>query len=235
MANKLSPMLSLKLMLSISLIGLISISIILMYPRPAQIMPWRIQIVSVIFGALCILGAVSVFFPKRCTELTSVTKLTKRNNGHLSPNRYSIILGVRLIHGHHAQIKGFARHEFQIKSKTFCAGCMGLLIGALSSVGLLLTYSFSEADLSSLALPMVRMGTLIVSVALLAPLFFSGSPIHRVLLNAAFVIGMLSILIGIDTFTMSLGIDLYTIALCVFLMINRIHISRFNHERVFAL
>ncbi len=81
----------------------------------------------------------------------------------------------------------------------------------------------------------VGFGILAVTAALVAPLFYSAGAILRVLLNAAFVLGMMLILIGIDTIATNLVIDVYLIGLFIFWMMTRILISRFNHDKVYAI
>ncbi|MFQ6095316.1 MAG: hypothetical protein ACE5NN_04155, partial [Candidatus Bathyarchaeia archaeon] len=161
-------------------------------------------------------------------------QFVKGAKAHLSPDRYTSVLGVKLVHGHHSSLKGFSSHEFQIKSKTLCAGCFGLLIGSLASLGGVIAYSVTEAKLSGVAHSIVGLGIMAVGTALVVPLFYSGRAVLRVLLNVALVLGMLSILIGIDTLTANLEIDLYLIGLSLFWMMNRILISRFNHEKIYA-
>jgi hypothetical protein len=214
--------------------GFIFVGLLLMYPVSPYPEFLRRQIIGLIFGSLCILGAIAVFFPNRCSDFASSRRFMKAKETVLSSERYSTIFGIKFIHGHHDIKRGFSRHEFQINSKTICAGCFGLLIGALSSLGGIIIYSTKIIDLEGFALFFVALGVIAVASPLLIPIFHSGIPIIRILLNSSFVIGMLFILIGIDSITMNLEIDLILIGFFIIWMMSRIVISRFNHKRIYA-
>jgi hypothetical protein len=142
---------------------------------------------------------------------------------------------MKVIYGHHDNIREFSRHEFQLKSKTVCAGCFGLLLGALTSLAIILIYSIGNIELDNIALLSVELGMIVVSSGLLIPILLSGHPIIRVLLNFSFVVGMVLILIGIDSIAMNLEIEIILIGFFIIWMMSRIMISRFNHKRIYSI
>jgi hypothetical protein len=221
--------------LSLSLIGFIFVGFLLIYPVSTYSVLLRKQIIGFIFGSLCILGVFAVFFPNRCSDFGAGRRSIESNKAYVSTKRYSKILGIKFIHGHHDSNVDFSRHEFQIRSKSICAGCFGLLIGALVSLGGIIVYSTGNIDLEGFALYTTGLGVFAVASALILPIVTSGYPIIRILINSWFVIGMLFILIGIDSLTMNLEIDLLLIGFFIIWMMSRIVISRFNHKRIYSV
>jgi len=89
----------------------------------------------------------------------------------------------------------------------------------------------TELELHGAAFVLVELGIAAVAAVLLVPIIYRIQVALRIVLNAAFVIGMLTILVGIDTLVLSLELDLYVIGLEIFWTTNRILVSRFNHDK----
>jgi len=161
---------TLKITISISILGLAIVALLAANPPSVQPVPWRMQMVSFIFGSLCILGVIAVFFPSMCSGMISPGREPENNERDISTRRYASIFGVKVVHGHHTLSKEFIDHEFQIGSKTFCAGCSGLLIGALVSVTGLFAYSTLNVEMRIVAPFLVGIGIVVIATVLLFPL-----------------------------------------------------------------
>jgi len=219
-------------LVSISLIGLILASILLFYTPASQDFPWRRPIISSTYALICILGAIAVFFPRRCSRVVFLKKWEK--TPQLDETRMTTFLGFKLTHGHHPKCESFSDHELQIGNKTFCAGCTGLLIGALISLVTVSAYFLSRVQIDKAAVPLVGFGFITVLVGLLTPVFIAGRGVTRLATNAFLILGMSSILIGADTLLHNVQIDLYLMALDVLWLMTRVSLSQLNHERMCA-
>ena len=123
-------------LVGISLIGLIVALMLIFFTSAAQDFPWRRPIIGSTYALICILGAVAVFSPKKCSRIINpenwqITSEILYKDSQLNLKKTTIIFGFKLTHGHHPNCERFYDHEFQVGNKTFCAGCTGLLIGCL--------------------------------------------------------------------------------------------------------
>ena len=223
----------------ISLTGLILASILLFYTPVSEDFPWRRPIVSSIYALICILGAVAVFFPKNCSRIIRSKRLeTTPTKPQKTPQidgiRTTSFLGFKLTHGHHPNCQGFSDHEFRIGRKTYCAGCAGLLIGALTSLVTVSAYFMSQVQLDKVAIHLVGFGFITVLTGLMTPIFIAGRSAIRLATNTFLILGMSSILVGADTLLRNIQIDLYLIALDILWLTTRISLSQLNHERICA-
>ncbi len=173
-----------------------------------------------IFVVLLMLGAAATFFPHICSRSIVSTE-------DLDPSRYTSISGVRLIHGHHMLCGRFADHELTVAGKSICAGCLGLLIGATSSLLLSAVYLlFNPAipwGVGMLGLAFITLGLLYIPVLKNLPIGL------RTAVNAFFVVGFaltLMVVVGVGNAEMAL----ITIAFFVFWMYTRIQLSQWSHN-----
>jgi hypothetical protein len=173
-----------------------------------------------IFVALLLLGAAATFFPRRCSR--SIV-----NTEDLDPSRYTSISGVRLIHGHHKLCDRFAGHELTVAGKSICAGCLGLFIGATSSLLLSAVYLMFNPtiplEVGMLGLAFVTLGLLYIPVLKKLPMGL------RTAVNAVFVVGFaltLMVVVGVGNVEMAL----ITIGFFVFWMYTRIQLSQWSHN-----
>lgn len=226
---------SLIINLGVSFLGLVIVILLVLFSSASNTILWQKQIISLIFGSLCFFGAIAVLIPNQCSRIAFGGKKNIDDNFNLSSDRFSSFFGIKLIHGHHPKQKSFAKHEFQIRNKSICSGCFGLFIGAIVSIGGIIIYNFVSINFSSLSHSFVGLGVLAVALSVFSPLFFNASSVFRILINAFFVIGMLFILVGIDSLSISFGINLFLIGIFVFWMMTRIFVSKYNHDKIFNL
>jgi len=180
-----------------------------------------------------------VFFPKKCSRIIlpksseTVSKM-QYNTSEVYKRKTTSLFGLKLTHGHHPNCEGFSDHEFQIGNKTFCAGCTGLLVGALISLVVVPAYFSSQVQLGKIAIPLIGFGFIIVLIDLLTPIFIAMGSAVRLAVNVLFILGMSSILVGADTLLHNIEIDVYLISLDVLWLMTRISLSQLSHERICA-
>jgi len=226
-------------LVGISMIGLIVALMLIFFTSAAQEFPWRRPIISSIYALICILGAVAVFFPKKCSRIIYPKNWRTIPNiiysaSQLDEKKTTSLFGLRLTHGHHPNCEGFSDHEFQIGNKTFCAGCTGLLVGALISLVVVPAYFSSQVQLGKIAIPLIGFGFIIVLIDLLTPIFIAMRSALRLAVNVLFILGMSSILVGADTLLHNIQIDVYLISLDVLWLTTRISVSQLSHEKICA-
>jgi len=211
------------------------IFLILMFSPPAtyEYFLFRKQIVGSVFGLVCIFGIVAVLSPKECSRIFYCRKDNSGKKYSFQEKwvtySTSLVLGFRIVHGHHPFCDNFSFHEFRIKDKTFCTSCTGLLLGALISLFGAFIYFSSNLYIPSF---FISIGLLAVALGLLLPLLNLKGTILRLSLNAFFIFGVFLILIGIDTLAQSVFIDLLLILFSIFWLFTRISLSQWNHQKI---
>lgn len=225
------------LLISVSFFGLFLTGILAISPPATQDLPFRKPVIGSIFGLICILGIMAVFSPRKCSQIFYCEKEEgssrhSSKEGIVAFNNTSSIFGLKIVHGHHPNCENFSAHEFQIGDKTFCTGCAGLLLGGLIDLFGTIMYFSNNWQIEQESLFFIGIGIMGVVFGLLTPLFNVRRTILRLSLNAFFIFGMFSILIGADTLGQSLFIDLFLISLSVFWLFTRISLSQWNHKRI---
>ncbi|MFQ5758072.1 MAG: hypothetical protein ACE5IF_00170 [Candidatus Bathyarchaeia archaeon] len=221
-----SPLLT--FMIAVSFFGLFLVVMLATNPLMMQeSFPWRKPIIGLVFGLVCVLGIVAVFFPKQCSTSFHLEKGDRKTSSNAyTPASHGSSPTLR---GHHPDCEGFSAHTVRIDDKTLCAACTGLLLGALMALAGAVLYFFGDWHIAQNGLPAVFVGTLGVGFGLFQLEFRS---FVRLLLNAFFVLGAFYILVGIDKLTQSLFIDLFLVVLIVFWLFTRILLSQWDHWRI---
>jgi hypothetical protein len=196
-------------------------------PMTQESVPWRKPIIGLIFGSICVLGITAVFLPKQCSAIFHLAKREKNTNS--SANDLASHGRSPTLRGHHPDCEGYSAHVIRINNKTFCAACTGLLLGGLIALIGTALYFFGDWHIEQNSVLAVFVGALGVGFGLLQLKFRS---FVRLLLNALFVLGNFSVLIGIDTLTQSILVDSFLVVLTVFWLFTRILLSQWDHWRI---
>ncbi len=215
-------------MIGISFFGLfLAVTLAINQPMTQQNFPWRKPIIGSIFGAICVLGIIAVFFPKQCSGMFHLAKgegnTSSRANDLASHGSSPTLLG------HHPNCEAFSAHVIRINNKTFCAACTGLLLGGLIALIGTVLYFFGDLHIGQNNVPTIFVGALGVGFGLFQLKFRS---FVRLLLNAYFVLGASLVLVGIDELTQSVLVDLFLVVLTVFWLFTRILLSQWDHWRI---
>lgn len=208
--------------LVISLAGLALVAAFLLQPCPIPSCSDADLYVWGLFSTLCLLGASATLFPHLCGHIDLRPE-------ELDPSKASAFLGIRIVHGHHPQCDEFKGHEFAVDGKTFCAGCVGLLLGASTAL-VIATHHFVFGFTYPSRVAFVGLGCVALGL-LQMPLLRTSVPSLRSAFNAALVAGFVLVLVGVDEIG-SIQFDLVVVGLCVFWMFTRIQLSSWDHERI---
>jgi hypothetical protein len=188
---------------------------------------WRKTVIGSIFSSICVLGILAVFSPNKCLRIFNIGK-KKKTVGSDSAKLVSHGTS-NVLQGHHPTCGKFTAHIFRIKGKIFCAACVGLLLGGLLALAGAFIYFFGDWRLAEHSSLMVLLGIVGVSLGLFQ---FKFKNLIRLSVNTIFVLGTLSILIGIDELVHSLIFDLFVVSLIIFWLFTRISLSQWDHERI---
>lgn len=183
-----------------------------------QDLAWRKEIISSFYVTLCIIGSIAALLPAACTKA-------------IGPKDSAWIPHVTLTH--HPECEGFSGHELHLRGRSLCAGCTGLLTGALISVSLIAAY-FAGVDPTQGASILTELGVAAALLGLFVPLSNSRSSLLRFAIGASFIVGMTSILIGLDSQLRSIDVDSFIILMALFWVFTRISLSQFVHKRICA-
>jgi len=215
-----------KYQLLVSLLGLLLIVLLTVFPPTITTdFPWRKPVIGSIFSIFCLLGILAVFSSKQCFRLFNFRK--KSETAGSDSTKFSSNDPSNVLQGHHPTCGKFTAHIFRIRNRTFCAACIGLLLGGLIGLAGASTYFFGNWQVTEHITLIVLLGSLGVSLGLFQ---FKFRSFVRLFMNTLFVLGSLLVLIGIDALVQSLFFDLFVVCLIVFWLFNRISLSQWDHE-----
>lgn len=210
---------------SLSLIGLFTVLMFaLKAPTPIENISWRKPLIGSIFALICIAGSIATLFPKRCSGFFN---LQRKENSKFSHGENSKLYGT--VRGHHIECGKFSTHTIQIQGRIVCAGCTGLLLGAMIALSGTILYFFSDWKPGVTYFPMVLIGITGIILGFIQ-LKFKG--FFRLVLNTFFVLGAYLIIVTLDNFTKNIFVDLYLIGLIILWICTRILLSQWDHRRI---
>jgi uncharacterized membrane protein len=182
------------------------------YPKP---------LFTIIFLIICFLGLLATIFPNSCNTILQLKSI------RASPNNAE-----NKIKGHHPSCEEFKSHTFTIFKRTICAGCTGLLLGALFTLTIMLFYYYEF--LNFLDGPyLFGTGLVMVTASLSLIIFLKNCNNYiKILSNFLLVIGALALFLGVDIVRGDFYIELYLIILILIWIYARIYFSNQNHQQV---
>jgi hypothetical protein len=191
--------------------------------HPLSMFPGTIGIAGV-FILCCVFG---ISFSLR----PNWVRLFIRKKEETTANRSQAVQ--RLFHGHHPDCETFENHRWMSQNKTWCAGCLGLLIGCLLSIILMILYVVVSLHLS----PMISRLFLFLGLVIIALVYLEiiqkrhHASIH-VLSNGMLVLSFFFITVSIIELLGKVEYGLYTILLCMLWLDTRVQLSRWHHNRL---
>jgi hypothetical protein len=214
-------------LLAFSLLGL-AINIVLVHlPSTTQdAFVLRRPMVGVVFSAVCILGIVAAVYPSKCSAVFHFKETRRGRPGGDSSDARVEELRLR---GHHPNCGKFSAHVFKTGRRVFCAGCVGLLLGAVLSLIGVTRYFFFNLPFSQ-TYWLFWIGCVGVMSGLLQyHLFNWGKSSIHLLVNTYFVFGVFLMLAAADQIAQSTTISLYIVVLSIFWLYTRITLSKLDH------
>jgi hypothetical protein len=191
--------------------------------------PLQRTLVGLIFGGICLLGMMAVLLPSRCLQ---ILHFRRSKNNLLYKSKNNIREKKISIRGHHPTCDNFSGHIIQLGSKIYCAGCLGMIIGAVIVLFGSLFYFSTGLYLKEGAIVFFWLGFFGVAGGLLHYTLLNLSGIFRLFFNILFVLGSFFLFIGIDMITNNLALDLYVLTLIIYWIIIRIIVSQQRHQKI---
>lgn len=222
------------LFLLISLLGLCLITVLTFHLQTLSVdLPWRKPLVGSIFASICLLGVAAGLSPSKCSQAFHFKRKSQKRSSHTIETAGAEKRTFPL-RGHHPSCGNFSAHVFQLGNRTFCAGCTGLILGAIISLLGVILYFFSDLSAERGGFIVFWLGFVGVVCGLLQyNLKVKRSFVH-LFLNVIFVFCAFLLLVGIDATTHNLVIGFYFNALSVFWILTRIVLSQQDHQRICA-
>jgi hypothetical protein len=215
--------LDVKIQLLLSLAGLLLVVVLPIFPPAvAEEVSWRKPAIGSIFIIFCSLGVLAVFSPSKCGKI-----LSKRKKASGSESANSAVQGKTVLRGHHPNCGNYEAHIFRINDKTYCAACIGLLVGGLLALAASSLYFFGGWQIEEHGSLPVLLGVAGVGFGLFQ---FKFRRLIRLAANIVFVFSALLVLVGVDGLVHSLVLDLFVFTLIVFWLYTRILLSQWDHE-----
>ena len=224
MKARTEPNLILRFMIACSLLGLLIILLMIIYPpATTQNSLWRKPFVGSVFFLICAGGSFVAVSPRTCsaTHKTQIAETSKDSN-------VKTVFPVSS-EGHHPDCGRFSAHTIRFNGASYCAACTGLLIGGIAAMSVTVLYFFLGLNAEAIGFPAVLIG-LFGPVLGLVQFKFKGWT--RLVANMLFVLGSSLMLIGIDQLVRSVFVDLYLTGLVLMWILTRVMISQWDHHRI---
>ena len=219
--------------LGISLLGLVLVAVLTFNTQPSEVITPRQRFaVGLVFGSICFLGIMAGVFPSRCSRIFHFQE--ERGSRLVSREKSgSVRTEYIAFEGHHPDCEDFSAHVFRIGDKKYCAGCTGLVAGAVFSFFGSLIFFSTEIVLGNVGVLVFWLGFVGVVLGLLQHSLSRnwGSGVH-LLLNATFVLGAFLLLVGIDAIKGDMFLEGYFLVLTLYWILTRIFLSRQEHRRI---
>ena len=189
--------------------SLIVMSLIILTSKPVDI---TYSLPSIVFAIICLLGAIA----------------------GISPSTFSLSKSERVdgngVSGHHPDCGLFSGHSVNLFGSQRCAGCTGLVVGALVSLAGIFLLSPSQM----IGKTIFWVGVLFVGLGLGQHFIDFGNGWIHLGLNIMLVLGSWFMFDSISSFGLVLLVQVYFLLVTVFWIWARIRISQFTHVGVCA-
>ncbi len=175
-----------------------------------------------IFVFLCSIGVSLCVRPNWMTRKVLKKDTMRVNQGHEV---------IRCFIGHHPDCSVFDHHRITFGKKTWCAGCIGLLIGCLLSSGLMILYVLWNLILAASMYSVLFFFGILCIILVYAELFIGSRwRLIHILLNSMLIVGFFFITISIGEQTGDVVDGFFTIVLCLLWLDTRIILSKWRHS-----
>ena len=213
----------LRFMVACSLFGWCTVILMMIFPPATmQDISWRKPLVGSVFFLISAGGSLAAVSPRTCsaTHRTQMVETSKSRD----VQRDSVSSK-----GHHPNCGRFSNHTIQLRGKSYCAACTGLLIGGAMAMSVTILYFFLGLSAESIGFPAVLTGLFGPALGLVQFKFKSWI---RLSANVLFVLGSCLILIGIDNLLHNMFVDVYLTGLVLLWILTRVMISQWDHCRI---
>ena len=206
--------------LGISLAGLLLL-VPLTFSYAGARTPFQPQLTGGVFILICSVGAIMGVYPSKVLALLGRGQVKADGmDGHASTGN----------RGHHPPCGRFSTHIISVAGRTLCAGCTGLVLGALISIAGSLVYFFIGLNLGDSVI--FWFGFALIFLGLFQHRIDLDDPLIHAFLNVVFVFGAFLLEVGVDHINGSLLVQSYLLAITVYWIIARIVLSEADHVSI---
>lgn len=207
-----------------SLLGLCLLPILTFYiSKEAIFFPLRRRLNILFFSTICILGITAGIYPTKCSQMIHLSRNKKTE--HINSGVASI-----KFEGHHPTCGNFSSHVLKLGRKTYCAGCAGLVTGAVFSLIGCPIYFFNGLHEAAYT-PFFWLGFISVTCALLQyQIIIVNKSVFHFFLNVLFVMGTFLIFIVVNEKNSAVGV--FLLPLIVYWIMTRVTLSKLEHKKI---
>jgi uncharacterized protein YsxB (DUF464 family) len=207
--------------LGISLAGLLLLVPITLSYAGARI-PFQPQLTGGTFILICSVGAILGVYPSKVLALLGRGQVKAGGmDGHASTGN----------RGHHPPCGRFSTHIISVAGRALCAGCTGLVLGALISIAGSLVYFFIGLSPGDFYI-IFWFGFALILLGLFQHRIDLDDPLIHAFLNVVFVLGAFLLEVGVDHINGSLLVQSYLLAVTVYWIMARIVLSEADHVSI---
>ncbi len=221
---------------STSLVGLSLLTMLTIYSQvPTLDFPFRKQMVTSVFVLICLLGIIAGTSPSKCLNVLDIRWRRKSKPSSYSSSEPSSVRQIVGHAGHHPVCGNFSSHTISFGENIYCAGCTGLIAGAIISVIGSLIYVLFELNLGGVSQLLFWTGFIWVILGLIQHSIRDvGGVVVHLLLNILFVVGAFFLLVAVDVITASFVLELYLFGLIFYWIFARTKLSQLEHGKICA-
>jgi hypothetical protein len=216
--------------LAVSILGL-GLLAILTFNRtvPKTDFPWQKQTTGLIYSAICVLGITAGLSPRQCSRVTHFKAAKK--NFLTTQKRFGDEEATATFRGHHPTCGNFKSHILLFGGRILCAGCTGLVFGAILSLAGSALYFFGGLPIGEFSEIAFWMGFLGVILGLLQYEVPVNNSVLHFFLNVTYVLGAFFLLVEVNIANENFMLNLYLLLLIVYWILTRIELSRIEHRK----
>jgi hypothetical protein len=173
----------------------------------------------------CLFGISIAFYPGW------YKKISKSSKNKLNKKDEKIALRKRK--GHHPDCDEFKNHVVRFDSKVLCTGCLGLAIGALSSIILMIIYlAVTSEKTLMINYLLIFLGLILIAFNFIEIMLPNRHKVIHVFSNIFIIVGFLFIVIGVFEITRSKTYAIISIIFSVLWLYTRIQLSNLRHGMI---
>ncbi len=212
------------LILSIAAAAMLFVLTFIVSSNVTHISIYRKLLVSGALVSSCIFGISLAIYPSWLKRLTK--------HGNYYPKKQRDQDTSRKYQGHHPDCDKFQNHRLAIRAKTTCAGCFGLSIGSILSIGLVIIYIVLIRE-QTMNMPYVffYFGLIVIGLVFIEIALPKRLAIVHVVSNIFLVIGFFMVTIGIFEITRNEIFGLLSILFSFLWLDTRIRLSSWRHSQ----
>jgi hypothetical protein len=180
-------------------------------------------VVSAFFIVSCCVGMSLALYPGWFRQRATIHVMTREQvNGPPS----------RAFSGHHPDCSRFDAHRITIGARTWCAGCLGLVVGALGSIVLMALYVAASPAIPRFGSQLLfLLGFVCVIIVFIETLVKNRRPTPHLFFNVALIVGFSLITMSITELSGKGLFGVLAVLLCAVMLSTRVTLSSWRHQR----